>query len=104
MIETNIVRYWRTRPANSITRREGVLLLDKVVDRGSPVMANPVGALPRRCFGLRSRAECSRRARLSPLGVQRLEKARNRRLSDKKSGSSGRSSHGRDSAPKCALP
>jgi hypothetical protein len=45
VIQANIVRYWRTRPAKSITRRDGVLLLDKVVDRDAPVMANRVGAL-----------------------------------------------------------
>ncbi len=44
-IEHDILRHWRHRPARLITRREGVLLLDKVVDRGAPVMANRVAAL-----------------------------------------------------------
>jgi hypothetical protein len=44
-IQANILRYWRSRPAASITRREGVLLLDRIVDRNAPVMANRVAAL-----------------------------------------------------------
>jgi len=44
-IEQNILKHWRGRPARGITRRDGVLLLDKVVDRGAPVMANRVAAL-----------------------------------------------------------
>jgi integrase len=44
-IEQDILKHWRHRPARAITRRDGVLLLDKVVDRGAPVMANRVAAL-----------------------------------------------------------
>jgi hypothetical protein len=41
---------WRHRPAKGITRRDGVLLLDKIVDRGAPVMANRVCALLAQMF------------------------------------------------------
>lgn len=44
-IEADILKHWRNRPARAITRRDGVLLLDRVVDRGAPVMANRVAAL-----------------------------------------------------------
>jgi integrase len=84
VIEANIARYWRTRPAKSITRRDGVLLLDKVVDRGSPVMANRVGALLSQMFQFavtRGMLEASPFVALGRPGGS--EKARNRRLSDK---------------------
>lgn len=84
VIEANIVRYWRTRPAKSITRRDGVLLLDKVVDRGSPVMANRVGALLSQMFRFavtRGMLEASPFVALGRPGGS--EKARNRRLSEK---------------------
>jgi integrase len=50
VIQSNIVRYWRNRAAKSITRRDGVLLLDRVVDRGRKVMANRVAALLSQMF------------------------------------------------------
>jgi integrase len=50
VIHANILRYWRHRSAKSITRREGVLLLDRVVDRKAPVMANRVAALLSQMF------------------------------------------------------
>jgi integrase len=83
VIEANIVRYWRTRPAKSITRRDGVLLLDKVVDRNAPVMANRVGALLSQMFRFavtRGTLEASPFVALGRPGGS--EKARNRRLSD----------------------
>jgi integrase len=84
VIEANIVRNWRTRPAKSITRRDGVLLLDKVVDRNAPVMANRVGALLSQMFRFavtRGMLEASPFVALGRPGGS--EKARNRRLSDK---------------------
>jgi integrase len=84
VIDANIVRYWRTRPAKSVTRRDGVLLLDKVVDRGSPIMANRVGALLSQMFRFavtRGMLEASPFVALGRPGGS--EKARNRRLSDK---------------------
>ena len=84
VIDANIVRYWRTRPAKSVTRRDGVLLLDKVVDRGSPVMANRVGALLSQMFRFavtRGMLDASPFVALGRPGG--TERARNRRLSDK---------------------
>jgi integrase len=49
-IQANILRYWRNRPAASITRRDGVLLLDRIVDRNAPIMANRVAALLSQMF------------------------------------------------------
>jgi hypothetical protein len=84
VIQANIVRYWRTRPAQSITRRDGVLLLDRVVDRNAPVMANRVGALLSQMFRFgvtRGMLEASPFVALGRPGGS--EKARKRRLSDK---------------------
>jgi hypothetical protein len=37
VIETNILKPWRQRPAKDITRRDAIVLLDRIVDRGAPV-------------------------------------------------------------------
>ena len=42
---------WRGRPAREITKRDVVVLLDRIVTRGSPVMANRVDALGKQAFG-----------------------------------------------------
>ena len=84
VIEANIVRHWRTRPAKTITRRDGVLLLDKVVDRKAPVMANRVGALLSQMFRFgvtRGMLEASPFVALGRPGGS--EKTRNRRLTEK---------------------
>jgi integrase len=39
-IEADVLPRWRTRRAADIAKRDVVLLLDAVVDRGSPIMAN----------------------------------------------------------------
>jgi integrase len=49
-IAANILKHWKHRTAKSITRRDGVLLLDRIVDRGSPTMANRVAALLAQMF------------------------------------------------------
>jgi len=41
---------WKGRPARDLRRRDGVLLLDRIVARGSPVMANRVHALGHQVF------------------------------------------------------
>lgn len=49
-LRKEVIPAWGTRKANSITRRDIITLLDGVVDRGSPVMANRLLALLRRMF------------------------------------------------------
>jgi integrase len=44
MLDANVLPYWRNRKAKDITARDVVLLLDKIVDRGSKVMANRVAS------------------------------------------------------------
>jgi integrase len=83
-IERNILKHWRHRPAKGVTRRDGVLLLDKIVDRGSPVMANRVSALLAQMFSFgieRGMLDASPFiSRPRPGGT---EKSRNRKLDDR---------------------
>jgi integrase len=86
VIEANIVRYWRSRDARKITRRDGVLLLDKVVDRGRPVMANRVGALLTQMFRFavtRGMLEASPFVALGKPGGSEKGRKRKRHLDDK---------------------
>ncbi len=49
-LKKDILPYWGDRKAKSITRREAIVLLDTIVDRGSPIMANRTLADVRRVF------------------------------------------------------
>jgi len=59
-----------------------VLPPDKIVDRGSPVMANRVAASSPRCSASASSAACWTPARLFRYLVWGTEKSRNRKLDD----------------------
>ena len=47
----DVLPYWGHRKAKSITRRDVIVLLDRVVDRGAPIMANRLLAVIQRMFG-----------------------------------------------------
>ncbi len=49
-LKKDVLPYWGDRKAKSITRREAIVLLDTIVDRGSPIMANRTLAVARRVF------------------------------------------------------
>jgi integrase len=73
---------WRGRPIAAIGRRDIVLLLDSIVDRGSPIMANRTLAGVRRMFNFaieRGLIEASPCVKVQPPGE---EKERERNLSD----------------------
>jgi hypothetical protein len=83
IIENNILKDWRHRPAKSLTRREG-LLLDKIVDRGAPVMANRVAAILTQMFNFaleRGLIEATPFTSLPRPGG--TEKSRKRKLDDR---------------------
>lgn len=83
LIELNILKPWRHRPLSSIKRRDGILLLDKIVDRGAPVTANHVAAILSQMFtfGLnRGLIEATPFIRMPRPGG--TEEPRSRRLSD----------------------
>jgi integrase len=50
ILRKDVLPAWGMRKAKDITRRDVILLLDKVVDRGSPIMANRTLAVVRRMF------------------------------------------------------
>jgi integrase len=49
-LEKDVLPYWGKRKANGITRRDAIVMLDRIVDRGSPIMANRTLAVARRMF------------------------------------------------------
>ena len=51
LIDKNVLPVWKGRAVQSITRRDVIDLLDRVVDRGAAVAANRVLAVVRRLFG-----------------------------------------------------
>jgi integrase len=49
-LSKDVLPFWGGRKIKSITRRDAIVLIDRVVDRGSPVMANRMLAVIRRMF------------------------------------------------------
>ena len=49
-IEKDVLPHWGQRKAKNITRRDAIVLLDRIVDRGAPIMANRTLAVVRRMF------------------------------------------------------
>ena len=83
LLRRDILREWKDRDARTITPREVVDLLDSIVDRGAPVLANRtariLGQMYR--FGIQRRiVDSSPVILLTPPGGK--EKARKRMLSD----------------------
>lgn len=49
-LEKDILPLWGAKKARSITRRDAITMLDRIMDRGSPIMANRTLAVARRMF------------------------------------------------------
>lgn len=49
-LETDILPYWKMKKASEIKRRDVLLLLDEIINRGAPIQANRVLALVRKIF------------------------------------------------------
>lgn len=83
LLDADVTREWGDRRVQDITRRDVVELLDKIVDRGAPILANRTLAATRRMFGwLRERGVVE----INPAeGVKAPapEQSRDRVLSDK---------------------
>lgn len=78
-LNADVLPAWGKRPAREITRRDVVELLDRVVDRGAPIMANRVLAVVRRMFNLaieRGILDASPCVKVKPPG-QETARARN---------------------------
>jgi integrase len=81
-IERDLLPYWRRRRINSITRNDILEVLDRVIDRASPVSANRLLGLIRKLFNWcleRGILEVSPAASVKPPGK---EQSRDRVLSD----------------------
>ncbi|MGH9550559.1 MAG: tyrosine-type recombinase/integrase, partial [Terriglobales bacterium] len=82
LMNRDVIPLWRNRPIQDIARRDVVQLLDRIQDRGSPIMANRVLAAVRRMFvwcvdrGIIDASPC---AGLRPPAIER---SRDRVLSD----------------------
>jgi len=50
ILDKDVIPAWGTRKAKDITRRDVILLLDKIVDRGAPISANRTLAVIRKMF------------------------------------------------------
>lgn len=50
MLRVDVLPHWKRRPAGTITRRNVSELLDGIVERGAPIMANHVRALVSKIF------------------------------------------------------
>jgi integrase len=51
ILKKDVIPAWGRCKAEDIVRRDVIALLDKIVDRGSPIAANPTLAVIRRMFG-----------------------------------------------------
>ena len=50
MLRRDVLPYWKARLATDITRRDLIALLDRIEDRGAPVMRNRVAGVLNRLF------------------------------------------------------
>ncbi|CAN5158730.1 site-specific integrase [soil metagenome] len=50
ILDANVLPEWGQRKAKHVTRRDAVLLLDEIVDRGSPIMANRTASIIKQMF------------------------------------------------------
>jgi integrase len=51
ILRKDVIPFWGRRKANDIARKDVIALLDRIMDRGSPVAANRTLAVVRRMFG-----------------------------------------------------
>ncbi len=86
LLRKEVVGAWRGRPVGTITRRDVILLLDQIVDRGAPVTANRVLAATRRMFRWAMERGLVDATPTEGIRAPSAEKARDRVLSDNEVG------------------
>jgi integrase len=82
LLKTEVVSQWRGRALSSIRRRDVVALLDRIVDRGSPVTANRVFSNFRRLCSWCVERELLEVSPCAGLKAPSPERSRDRVLSD----------------------
>jgi integrase len=82
LLKTEVVSQWRGRALSSIRRRDVVALLDRIIDRGSPVTANRVFSNFRRLCGWCVERELLEVSPCAGLKAPSPERSRDRVLSD----------------------
>jgi integrase len=79
IIDRELRPYWAAQPIQQITRRDIVQLLDKIADRGAPVMANRTLTVVKRVFAFaldRGVIDASPSVRLKPPGGEERSRER----------------------------
>jgi len=82
ILEKDVTPSWGRRKAKDITRRDVVLLLDQIVDRGSPVAANRTLAVVRRMFNFSVERDILASSPCVRIPAPSKEKSRERFLSE----------------------
>jgi integrase len=82
VIDRILLPAWGTRSVHEITRRDVIELLDGIVDRGSPIMANRVLALVRKLFNWCIERGILEASPVSGIKAPGKEESRDRVLSD----------------------
>jgi integrase len=82
LLKAEVVSQWRGRALSSIRRRDVVALLDRIIDRGSPVTANRVFSNFRRLCGWCVERELLEVSPCAGLKAPSPEQSRDRTLSD----------------------
>lgn len=81
-LKTNVISRWSGRPIGEIKKRDIIELLDAIVDRGSPTMANRMLALVRKLFGWCAERGIIEHSPVAGIKAPSRETTRDRVLSD----------------------
>src|SRR5262249_51483463 len=82
ILNKEVLPRWRGRPIQEITRRDVLELLDRIADRGAPIMANRTLATVRRMFGWCVERDVLPASPCTGVKPPGLEQSRDRILSD----------------------
>ncbi|MCP8939402.1 tyrosine-type recombinase/integrase [Alsobacter sp. SYSU M60028] len=82
ILNVDVLPAWKGRRVQSITRRDVIALLDSVVDRGAPILANRVLAVVRRMFSWCVERGILEASPAAGVKAPSVERSRDRVLSD----------------------
>lgn len=81
-IDNEVRPRWKSRLIQSITKRDVVILLDQIVDRGAPISANRVHAILRRFFNWAIERDIVQSSPVATVAAPSKETSRDRVLTD----------------------